>query len=423
MFALSLLRRPGLILSAAVTITVPGVLAVLAVLGHEHAAFEARSETVALGSSVPPASLPSESLAAAAVPRTPADGPAVVREAAAEMEKVSGFGEAVFGDAVAAQQQVLGMRLLSRSAVAGLAMSYQGVELIAQSGVNGTVTMISNVWHQGGGPTVTQTSDAAMAANSEPYVSYDVNNHTPEGVFGVTQTLVALLGKHYVAVYRGTGVAVGRPALVVELRRADGSLAARFWLDRKTLVPLRREVYDTSAQLVSEDAFVQVQFGGLTAPPGGVTSASVPSRFAWSTVAVPASLLSDLNGQGWRLPAILPGGLSLYAAARGQAPGGEVADLGYSDGLSVVSLFVQRGTLAPRMAGWQAVTVRGHVVYVAGHSITWAGHGLVYTMIADAPPETVQAVIASLPQNTAPGFLVRIGRGLDRLAALVNPFH
>jgi sigma-E factor negative regulatory protein RseB len=425
MLAMSLLRRPGLILSAAVTITVPGVLAVLAVLGHEHAAFEVRSEAVALGSSVPPASLPSEALAAAAVPRTPAAGPAVVREAAAEMEKVSGFGEAVFSDAVDDQQRALGMRLLSKSAAAGLAMSYQGVELIAQSGVNGTVTMISDVWHQGGGLTVTQTSDAAMTANSQPYVSYDVNNHTPEGVFGLTQTLVALLGKHYVAVYRGAAVAVGRPALVVELHRADGSLAARFWLDRQTLVPLRRDVYDTSDQLVSEDAFVQVQFSGLTAPPGGAVSASAstPARSAWSKVAVPASLLSQLNGQGWRLPDALPGGLSLYAAAQGQASGGEVADLGYSDGLSVVSLFVQRGTLTPKMAGWQAVSVRGHLVYVAGHSVTWAGHGLVYTMIADAPPETVQAVIASLPQNTAPGFLVRIGRGLGRLAALVNPFH
>ena len=65
----------------------------------------------------------------------------------------------------------------------------------------------------------------------------------------------------------------------------------------------------------------------------------------------------------------------------------------------------------------------GHLVYVAGHSITWAGRGLVYTMIADAPPQVVQAVVAALPGNAAPGFLVRIGRGLDRLATLVNPFR
>ena len=44
-------------------------------------------------------------------------------------------------------------------------------------------------------------------------------------------------------------------------------------------------------------------------------------------------------------------------------------------------------------------------------------------MIADAPPQTVRAVVAALPGNTAPGFFVRIGRGLDRLATLVNPFR
>ena len=93
---MSLLRRPGLLLSAAVTLTVPGVLAVLAVLGHEHAAFEARSEAVSLGSSAPPASMPVESLSAAAVPTTPA-APAAVRDAAAEMEKISGLHAAAFG--------------------------------------------------------------------------------------------------------------------------------------------------------------------------------------------------------------------------------------------------------------------------------------------------------------------------------------
>jgi len=403
--ALSLLRRPGLLLSAAVTITVPGVLAALAVLGHEHAAMEARSEAVSIGSNAPPASLPAESVSADA-----------------EMAKISRF-EATVSGTVASAPQVLGMRLLSKSAAAGLTVSYQGVELIAQSGVNGADTMISDVWHQGGGLTVTQTSDAAVVSGSQPYVSYDVDNHSPEGVFGVTKTMVSLIYQHYVAVYQGAGSAVGRPALIVELDRADGSLAARFWLDRQTLVPLRRDVYDASAQLISEDAFVQVEFGALTAPPGGTASASTSARSAWAKAAAPASLLADLNGQGWRLPATLPGGLSLYAGARSRTVAGEVADLGYSDGLSVVSLFVQRGTLAPKMTGWQAVSVNGHVVYVAGHSITWAGRGLVYTMIADAPPQTVREVVASLPQNTAPGFLVRIARGLNRLATLVNPFH
>ena len=91
------------------------------------------------------------------------------------------------------------------------------------------------------------------------------------------------------------------------------------------------------------------------------------------------------------MPGSLPGGLPLYAAASTKTTSGEVVDLEYSDGLYVVSLFVQRGTLAANMAGWQPVDVAGQQAFVSGHSVTWAGLGFVYTMIADAPPQTMTA--------------------------------
>jgi sigma-E factor negative regulatory protein RseB len=399
MLAMSALRRPGLLISAVVAITVPGVLAIVALLGPDHTA--ARATAFA---------------------------------GAGAGEAATGSGELY--DYAETAQDGMGIQLLGESAAAGLAVSYQGVELLAQSGVAGQDTIVSDVWHSGG-VTVTQTSGAAMLTGTQPYVSYDVDNHSPEGVFGVTKTLVSLLGQHYVAVYQGTGSAVGRPALIVELHRADGSLAARFWLDKQTMVPLRREVFDTSARLISEEAFVQVQFGTLTKPPGSTAAsgakaspqasagatAATPSGSGWSAVTAPAQLLAGLNRQGWRLPVSLPGGLPLYSAARSTTTAGQVLDLGYSDGLSVVSLFVQRGTLAQRPAGWQQVSLPGHQVYVAGHSIIWAGGGFVYTMLADAPPLVVTQVVASLPQNTAPGFFGRIMRGFRRLAAIADPFH
>ena len=397
MLAMPALRRPGLLLFAMVAITVPGVLAVVALLGTDHAA--TRATAFAGG----------------------------------------GLGEATAGsgelyDYAETAQDGMGIQLLGESAAASLAVSYQGVELLAQWGVAGPDTIVSNVWHSGG-VTVTQTSDAAALTGAQPYVSYDADNRSPEGVFGVTKPLVSLLGQHYVVVYQGTGSAVGRPALIVELHRANGSLAARFWLDKQTMVPLRREVFDTSAQLISEEAFVQVQFGALAKPPEPVAApgakasakasagatAATPSGAGWSAVTAPA--LADLNKQGWQLPVSLPGGLPLYSAARSTTAAGQVLDLGYSDGLSVVSLFVQRGTLAQRPAGWQQVSLPGHQVYVAGHSIIWAGGGFVYTMLADAPPRVVTQVVTALPQNTAPGFFGRIMRGFRRLAAVADPFH
>lgn len=100
-------------------------------------------------------------------------------------------------------------------------------------------------------------------------------------------------------------------------------------------------------------------------------------------------------------------------------------DLGYSDGLSVISLFEQRGNLATRMAGWHKITLAGHVVYTSDpdqRSLTWSSRGMVYTLLADAPAQTVAGVVGALPHDAPPGFWKRMSHGVARLASWVNPF-
>jgi sigma-E factor negative regulatory protein RseB len=312
------------------------------------------------------------------------------------------------------------------AADASLATSYAGTELISQSGVGGSVKMVSQVWHQGGGVTLVETSSGTTSVAvqpASPVASTDPASGSPEGVFGVTKSLVALLGKHYVAMYGGGGAAVGRAATVVNLYRFDGSLAARYWLDKQTMVPLRRELFDTADNVISEDSFVRVQFGGLAMPQFAAVSASAAqSQPAWVAAVQPARFFAALAGQGWQVPGTLPGNLPLYAAASTKTASGEIVDLEYSDGLYDVSLFVQRGTLATDMSGWRPVTVSGQQAFVAGHSVTWAGPGFVYTMIADAPPQTMKQVVGALPRGGEPSVLDRLGRGFARLARVLNPF-
>jgi sigma-E factor negative regulatory protein RseB len=74
------------------------------------------------------------------------------------------------------------------------------------------------------------------------------------------------------------------------------------------------------------------------------------------------------------------------------------------------------------MAGWRQVDVAGQQAFVSGHSVTWSGLGFVYTMIADAPPQTMTQVVAALPRSDPPGVLSRLGRGFVRLAHVINPF-
>jgi sigma-E factor negative regulatory protein RseB len=234
---------------------------------------------------------------------------------------------------------------------------------------------------------------------------------------------VRLLETHYVVVYAGAGSADNRTAQIVEAWRENGSLAARFWLDDATKLPLEREVFDTAAHVISEDVFINVRFSKLApaaAPAGGPSDPQGP----W-TDPLPAAQLLALRASGWLVPPELPGGLSLFTGEQTQTSTGTVLDLGYSDGLSVVSVFEQRGNLAAKLAGWQKVTVAGHVIYAAEpdqRSLTWGSRGMVYTVMADAPAQTVDNVIGILPHDRPPGFWKRMSRGFARLASWVNPF-
>jgi sigma-E factor negative regulatory protein RseB len=412
--------RHGMLITAVATVTVPGLLAMLAV-GHEHAAAEA-GVTAALDRTSP--SGPS-----AVAPTTAGTA---VRGKSVLVRGPSGVPVTVLSR-VTVSQQAMGMHLLDGAADADLSTTYQGTEMVSQSGVNGRVKTISQVWHQGGGPTLVETSSGTKPADTQAAVSdaasSDWASGSPEGVFGVTKSLVALLGRNYVAADRGDGAVAHRAATVVELYRFDGSLAARYWLDRRTMVPLRRELFDSSDNVISDDSFIQVRFGApavlkfVGAVRAQPQAAAQPvSRPAWVAADPPARFLASLAGQGWQVPGRLLGDLPLYAAAWTKTASGEVVDLEYSDGLYVISLFVQRGTLASHMPSWRRVKMGGEQAFVSGRSVSWAGPGFVYTMIADAPPQTVTQVVGALPRNDSPGLLNRLGRGFIRLAGVINLF-
>jgi len=318
---------------------------------------------------------------------------------------------------------VLAVRLLAQAAQAAIVRSYQGEEVVTRwsAGSSGSV-LVSDIWHVSGGQTVTRTLDAGASSSSQPYLSSDDDGQAPEGVLGVTVPLVQLLETHYVVAYAGAGRAGDRTAQVVEARRADGSLAARFWLDDATKLPLEREVFDTTAHVISRDVFINVRFAKQGSAPA---SAPADSQGLWTDPFSQAQLLA-LRARGWLVPAQLPGGLSLYTGAETVANAGTVLDLGYSDGLSVISVFEQRGHLPASLAGWRKTTVAGHAIFVAGpdqRSLTWSGRGMVYTVVADAPTQTVNAVVGALPHDKPPGFWKRMTKGLVRLASWVNPFR
>ena len=379
--------RPSLVLAAALAVAVPGLL--LTACSSQRAA-----------------DVPQHGVASVA-----SRAPAVARGGAAVSP-------------ARRQSSTSAVQLLAQAAQAAVLISYQGEEIVSHWGTSGGTILVSEVWHVSGGQTVTQTLAAGTYSSSGPYLSSDTDGQSPEGALGVTTPLVRLLEAHYIVVYEGPGSADNRTAQVVEAWRSDGSLAARFWLDDATKLPLEREVFDSTAHVISEDVFINVRFANqapIAAPATGLADPQGP----W-TDPLSARQLLALRARGWLVPADLPGGLSLFTGAQTTTSTGTALHLGYSDGLSVISLFEQHGNLAARLAGWQKTTVAGHVIYAAEpdqRSLTWSSRGIVYTVIADAPAQTVDAVVGMLPHDAPPGFWKRMSRGFARLARMVNPFR
>jgi len=232
--------------------------------------------------------------------------------------------------------------------------------------------------------------------------------------------MLGLLRANFLIEYSGVGTAVGRVARIVAVRRHDGSLAARYWLDNVTGLPLRREMFDEGGNLVSEGAFINLSVG--SSAPGPAPSQAAQ---AWSADAARITALPSLRQQGWPVPSRLGGDMSLVGVSRDQAKAGVVVDASYSDGLSVVSVFMQRGQLAAALPGWRAAEVRGLPVYSSEpdhRSLAWSADGVVFTVISDAPPASVDLIVAQLPHDHDVGFWQRVGRGLARIASWLNPF-
>lgn len=305
--------------------------------------------------------------------------------------------------------------LLYRAMEAPQRVSYTGTQYVAAwSALEGgaSASAVVDVTHRAGGATEVRTHGA------EPLSLVD--DRSSAGWLADGGGPVGLLIRGYEVTVVGVATVAGRPVHVVEARRPDGSAAARLWLDTESALPLRREVYDEDGTTRTASSFVEVRLETQVAP-----ARSLPQRGESSTTTLRHADLERLRDGGWSCPASLGGGLALYEARRV----GDAVQLSYSDGVVTVSVFEQPGRLDPTMMqGFAAREVDGGVVYSApGPPATfiWSVDDRVVTVVADAPADTVDAVLAALPPNEpqqSRGLVARVGKGAERLASWINPF-
>jgi sigma-E factor negative regulatory protein RseB len=306
--------------------------------------------------------------------------------------------------------------LLDRAATAPAITPYHGLAFVAAWTQRGSTSEVVSVDHVPGRGTSVRSAGTAAAPARRLTVQTSGAPSLGEGAVGV-------LAHHYSLSVTGEDRVAGRPVDVVTASRPGAPAhpeIARFWLDRSSGLVLRREVYDEHGRTVRASAFVEVDVGS------GEVPAAVADR-AWTNTLDQGQLVA-LRRQHWHCPAALAGALTLVDARRNGTGRDAIVHLAYTDGIASVSVFEQRGRLDDRgLAGHRRATVGGHTVWVRGEvpqRLVWSSGRTVYTVVADAPTRTVDAVVAALPHRNGagPGTLGRLGRGLDRVASWFNPF-
>jgi sigma-E factor negative regulatory protein RseB len=241
--------------------------------------------------------------------------------------------------------------------------------------------------------------------------------------------MLSLLGQHYDLALAGEAECTGRRAVVVEARRrgvtGPASVAGRFWVDSASHLVLRREVLDTAGSVIRSAAFVEMSTGPVlpAAQPVGQPVVRPTGEL------LSAAALTDLEAEGWPVPrTITSASFDLFEARLHEGGATPVLQLSYSDGLSTLSLFVQRGWLDGDPAG-TARSLDGGTVWVeqgAPERVVWSGGEFTWTLVSDAASETVTEAVSALPHRLSviddDGVPERLWRGMARVGGWLNPF-
>lgn len=322
--------------------------------------------------------------------------------------------------------------MLRRAAGAARAQPYSGTQFVSSWTPRGQVSAVVQVAHVPGQGSLVRVQPTEEGQATQVYQSDDSPPGSPGDLSALDAQVLGVLQSNYQLVLAGSATCSGRPAKVVEVRRRDatGSVAGRFWIDTQTGLLLRRQVIDAAGRLIKASAFVDVDESHPPTLPADLP----PAIHTPAGRALHAADFAGLRAKGWLLPGSLPGGLRLFDGRLerdGSAKQPTVLHLSYSDGLSTVSVFEQRGNLdIDSLSGWQAARVGQSVVYAADTvplRVAWSStrndHATSYTVIADATPESTVAAIGALPHDpVANSAWKRLDRSLDRLGAWLNPF-
>ncbi|GAA3617019.1 zf-HC2 domain-containing protein [Microlunatus ginsengisoli] len=277
---------------------------------------------------------------------------------------------------------------LRRSAAAAGEVSYRGTQsfqVLSDGRVLGSLYTVET--RSGGGREV-----AVLDASGRQLLSTISTDTTARAVDSDELSLLAdnylLIGSRWVDV-------AGRQATVVSAIGPSGQTAARWWLDAESGLLLWHETYDEHGRTTLSSGFTSVSIG----EPDSIADVSKKATVSLTTTSRTLASSADLRADGWSCPDVL-GGLSLVRIRTDSAGTPSVLHLGYSDGLSSVSVFEQHGLLGHAPAGtrWDG-SLRAYVRGGAAKVASWTSGDTVFTVVTDGSADLLADTVAALPHD------------------------
>ncbi len=236
----------------------------------------------------------------------------------------------------------------------------------------------------------------------------------------VDDELLDLLERNYrLSGTRGANVAGRSSTAVMATRDGSNFVAARWWIDDATGIVLWQETYDKSGSVDLSFGFTSVSVSR-----GDTILEHLPPRLAVPRTSTSLTLSSAtaLNASGWSCVRHLAG-LSLVRIRSDRAGNPDTVQLIYSDGLTTVSVFEQRGllTVVPEGSSWDPA-LGAHVRRGASGVATWQFGEMVFTVVTDGSASLLAEAVESLPHGgaTTQTTLDRIKAGWARILADVK---
>jgi negative regulator of sigma E activity len=315
--------------------------------------------------------------------------------------------------AAQARSEALALTWLRRSIRSGRELGFTGTEVVTAWHPGGSTSQVLDLVQTPGGGRIASEHDTSFRAKGPDRVT-QVPAVSPDVLAGLSERALNALAADYQLRLGGRDEVAGRSTTMI-IASQDGREVARMWLDDQTGLLLRQEVLDRAGKLHRMAAFLELR--PTAEKPGTVTGTnSTPANRTIAAVArndIPLSGMARWRAEGWPCPDRLAEGFVLLDAQRETtSSGAPVLHLTYGDGLSAISVFLQRGQLDDgRLAGMTSQRWGDAVVHVRTgwpEVMVWQGGPTVITAVGDAEPDELRAVLSTLPRQPDRGRLASL---------------